>query len=518
MANIESADIISVTKATPEQLAAAQANAEKKVAQLQASVNGQTQSTSSSKRKIPCPYCTGEVLSEQNGRAARSASLWPKFQNICFAVTEIFDLITGNTKTISRKQAIGGKCEACDDKRYIEDPSDSSAADQAAASILKANEQKLEENLAKLGSSPGGSRLTRIAGADVLVIGHVLNTAESVGIKKDVPGPGGGTAIGVDKGGEGNASAAKGNKEHNAVKQLNTPANSGGGHYIIQCGNKFDLITGSQGAHFSTYGPLNLHGKAGVQVTGAEVTVGSSTGQTAIGGKHVNIQGDNISLAPTGKSGHVTINGSLQTTGNVKSGGAYFDNIYFAKGTCPSKQVPVKGGSTTAVQTGPAIWGGFNTAALRAAFLQLQKLVQERTLDYDLFKAGGPITPRFFLNLNDHVYGIVYASIPVETKVTGIAIGLAGVSLVYNFPHQHAMHDGLHNHQVEVPALDYQGHTSAASVRKAANAAGINSQVPATGGTGDNFFARLWQAIGGLYAALGGLFESQTNHTTITNG
>jgi hypothetical protein len=476
------------------------------------------QTKAGGKRQIPCPYCNGEVLSEQNGRAARSASLWPKFQNICFAITEVFDVITGNTKTVSRKQAIGGKCEACNNKGSFDDPSDSSDAEQAAANILKANEQKLEENLAKLGSSPGGSRLTRIAGADVLLVGHELNTADSVGIKENVPGPGGGGSVGLDKGGEGRGGLDKGSKDHSQVKQLNTPANSGGGHYVIQCGNKFNLIVGAQGASIDTYGPLNLHGKAGVQITGAEVTIGTGVGQTAIGGKHINLQGDNISLSPTGKSGQITVTGSMIASGNVQSGGAYFDNVYFAKGTCPSKQVPVKGGSTTAIQTGPAIWGGTNTAALKAAFLQLQKHIQERTLDYDLFKAGGPTTPRFFLNLNDLIYGLTYAAIPVELKVTGIAIGTLGVSLVYNFPHTHAMHDGLHNHQVEVPALDYQGYTSATAVRKAANAAGINSQVAAAGSSGDNLFARLWQSVGGPYAVLGGRSTAKSNHSTLVTG
>ena len=472
---------------------------------------------SSSKKKIPCPYCTGEVLSEQNGKAARSASLWPKFQNICFAVTEVFDLITGNTKTISRKQAIGGKCEACGGEGSFEDPSDSSDAEQTAARILAANEAKLEENLAKLGSSPGGSRLTRIAGADVLLIGHELNTAESVGIKQNVPGPGGGGSVGLDKSGEGRGGLDKGSKDHTQVKQLNAPANSGGGHYVIQCGNKFDLVAGAQGANINTYGSLNLHGKAGVQITGAEVTVGTGVGQTAIGGKHISLEGDHLSMAATGKSGTINVVGSMMASGNIQSGGAYFDNVYFAKGTCPSKQVPVKGGSTTAIQTGPAIWGGTNSGALKAAFLQLQKHIQERTLDYDLFKAGGPTTPRFFLNLNDLIYGLTYAASPVELKVTGIAIGTLGVSLVYNFPHTHAMHDGLHNHQVEVPALDYQGYTSATAVRNAANAAGINSQVAAAGSTGDNFFAKLWQKVGAGYAAFGGQSTAKTTHSTLVS-
>lgn len=474
------------------------------------------------KRQIECPFCTGEVLSEQNGRAARSASLWPKFQNIVFAISDILSLITGNTKTVSRRQAIGGRCEACNNRGTIDDPSDSTDAEQAAGRILEANKDYLDQELGKLGGSPGGSRLTRIAGADVLLVGHVLNKAESVGVRDDAPGPGGGT-VGKDTGGEGRGGLPNGVKGYPATKALNPPANSGGGQYVIQCGNKFDLIAGAQGANINTYGVLNLHGKAGVQITGAEVTVGTGVGQTAIGGKHINMEGEFVSIGATGKTGHVNITGSLQATGSVQANGAYFDNIYFAKGTCPSKQVPVKGGSTTAIQTGPAIWGGTNTAALKAAFTQLQKHIQERTLDYDLFKAGGPTTPRFFLNLNDLVYGLSYAGMPFEPKLTGLCfVGIPGigtvVGTVFNFPHTHAIHDGLHNHQVEVPAINTEGYTSATQVRLAANAANINGKEGVAGAAGENIIARLWQSGGSAYAAFGGQSTTKSSHSTITTG
>jgi hypothetical protein len=466
------------------------------------------------KKQIPCPYCSAEekVLSEQNGRAARSASLWPKFQNIVFAISDLLSLITGNTKEVSRRDVVGD-CKACNNRRTFDDPSDSTDAEKIAFDIIDKEKDFLLKESMKLGSSPGGSRLTRVAGAEVLIVGHKLNTAESVGIRGDAPIATQG-CVGVKP--EGRAGVMKGDKKGPAVKCFNVPANSGGGQYIIQCGNKFNLVAGSQGAHIETYGPLNLHGKAGVQITGAEVTIGGGQGQTAIGGKHINVEGEYISLAPSGESGHVNVMGSLEATGNVKAGGAYFDTVYFSKGVCPSKQVPVKGGSTTTIQTGPALWGGTNIAAVKAALQQLQKSVEERTLDPDLFKAGGPTTPRFFFNLADLMYGITYAALSIELKITGICFTLVGPGLVFNFPHTHSLHDGLHTHQVEVPALNYEGYSSSSLVKAAANAAGVNTKVPCAGSTGENIFVQAWTKITNVYNAFAGKSAVESSHEKMT--
>jgi hypothetical protein len=470
------------------------------------------------KRQIPCPYCSGEVLSEQNGRTSSSASLFPKFQNIVIAISDLLSLITGNTVTISRREAVGGKCEACDNKGFFDDPSDTTAGDKAALSILENAKDKFDTEAAKMGSSPGGSRLTRIAGADVLLVGHQINKAESVAVKKGVPGPGGGS-VGASKTGAGRGGVPKGSKDYNHVQGLNVPANSGGGHYVIQCANKFNLVVGAQGASIDTYGALKLHGKAGVQITGAEVVIGTSVGGTSIGGNNINLEGENINVTASGKSGTVNVNGSMQATGNVQSGGAYFDNVYFAKGTCPSKETSVKGGSTTSVNTGPALWGGNNAAAIRAATLQLKEFVEERSLDLDLFKAGGPTTPRFALNMRDQIYNLTYAAIPLELKVTGICTVLYGSSAgfhpIFNFPHTHAMHDNLHTHRVTVPALNYEQNSTADLVRKAADSAGINTSVAAAGGTGESIVASAIQKVGGLMRALGGKKAALSDHGTM---
>ena len=69
-----------------------------------------------------------------------------------------------------------------------------------------------------------------------------------------------------------------------------------------------------------------------------------------------------------------------------------------------------------------------------------------------------------------------------------------------------------------MPALNCEEHTTADSVRKAADAAGINSTMPAAGASGDNFFAQLWSTIGSAYQAVGALFSSSSSHSTMSQG
>jgi hypothetical protein len=468
-------------------------------------------------RQIPCNFCSGQVLSQNNGRAARSASLWPKFQNVVLAITDVLNLLTDNQTTVDRKSAIGGKCEACGGKGYVNDPTDTSDADKAAAESLKSNHDEMVKNLNKLGSSPGGSRFTRVAGAETLVVGHTLNTADSVAVIDNQPGPGG---KGVHSA-KTSASVDKGTKEHAQVIDLNPPANSGGGQYNIVVGNQFNVMVGAQGMSLYTYGKMNLHAVSKVEITGAEVTVGTSAGQTSIGGKHIAIEADNISLNPTGQNGQVGVHGSIAATGNIQSGGAYHDNLYFANATCPSKQVSVNAGAGGDIITGPAVWGGFNTAASRAAALNLIKFVQSHVLDLDLFKAAGPITPRFYFGMADHMFNLIYSIVPLELKVTGITIGVgigATVGVVYNFPHTHAVGDTVHTHRVTVPAINYEQHPTADSVRQAFSASGGNTQVPASGGTGVNFFAQLYTTVGNAVNAIGGLFSATSTYPTISEG
>jgi hypothetical protein len=446
------------------------------------------------KRKIPCPYCTGEVLAEKNGRASTSASLFPRLQNVLSALSDFVSALTLGTVTISRKEAIGGDCKACKNKGTIEDPTDTTDVDKQRADFLVRMNATIEKYLGRLGRSPGGSRITRIAGNEVVVVGHKLNTAKSYRTKKDVAGPG--NKI-VDSKGKGRAAVDAGSTEHRAVVGNNVPANSGGGAYIIQCGNRFNLMAGSQGISLKTTGPIEIHGGI-VNFTGADMTFGTNVGQTSIAGNHVVVQGKNVSMKATGESGQIGIEGSLGITGNLQSGGAYVDNMYCAKMTMPSKTSSTKGGANTRFTTGPASWGVTGNALINS-LADFQNFITERTLDMNLFGQGGPTTPRFQFNLGDAITDLVYTALPVELKVTGICLTPVGPGVIFNFPHTHILPDGLHTHDVRGPAIACDNHSSAESVKAAFANSGGNTQIAAASEGGEK--VGLLQALAGIPAA-----------------
>jgi hypothetical protein len=455
------------------------------------------------KRQIPCKFCTGEVLSEQNGRTTSSASLFPRVQNLLVSISDTLKLITGNTKTVDKKTAIGGKCEACGDKGSYDDPSDTSDKDKAAAEHLKNNIDKIDELSAKLGHSPGGSRLTRIAGAEVLLVGHEFNGAPSYDVVKNVPGPKGTIVKGPGR------VTPLGNKGHTQVNGNNVPANSGGGHYIIRCSNRFQLAVGSQGINIKTSGPLEIDGGI-VHFTGAEVLVGSKN-QTTISGNHLVLDGNYVSITPTGETKEACVYGSLGVTGNVRAGGAYIDNLYVSKITCPSKQISTKASAAGSLITGPAAWGGSNQQALKLALKDLIKNISDSNADPNLFSTCGAITPKGILKLADKMTNLIYNGIPVETKATGIAIG----ALVYNYPHTHVLPDDPHTHDIKVPAINHENHETADTVRAAFDSAGGNTGIPCAGSTDGNFLGKLWGSLGNIVKATQALFATTGYHDAL---
>jgi len=278
------------------------------------------------KRKIPCNYCKGEVLATQNGRATSSAPLFPRLQNLLTAISDLLTALTGGQKTIPRKEALGGKCKTCGGSGQIEDPTDTSEQDKKAAEFLKSKAKDIKDNELKLGNSPGGSMLERVAGAKVTIVGRTLNTAKSVTIHEGkAASP---TAQVVKKAGPTTEGPEKG-KGTNIITGNNPPANTGGGMYYIQCGNKFKMTTGAQGIEMSSYGPISIDGTQ-VRITGSEVVVGGSGGPTVIGGDHLQMNCKSMAITPSGQAGEVVIQGSASCSGNLKAGGGYVENMYCA--------------------------------------------------------------------------------------------------------------------------------------------------------------------------------------------
>lgn len=480
-------------------------------------------------RKIPCPYCKGEVLSEQNGRTSSSAALFPRMQNALIAVSDAISAVLGGPKTVSKKDALGGKCRTCGGSGTIDDVTDTSKQDKAAADYLRSKAERILELETKaLGNSPGGNKVERVAGANILIVGRTLNNAKSYTVHKGK----GAYRAGGKVTGQGRASVPEGpekDKGTNVITGNNPPANTGGGLYYIQCGNKFKVVAGAQGIELSTNGPINFDGGM-VRFTGAEVTIGGKEGPTVIEGDHLQLNGKSISLTPSGETGAINVDGTIAATGNFQSGGAYIDNLYFSNATCPEKQETSKVSSQTDLIGGPAQWSG-NTGVLAAK--NLVKWAQDSVADIALAGAMNPLNPRSMLKMKDNIVNGVYGKLPVEPIPTGVI--LPGTQIVItgtcpcnqggvaagvitgtvtapiplnNFPHTHTMPDEAHSHNYSVPAITYKGHT-AESVRAEANAAGINSRIPAaaSGGAGD-YLTKVVGGVTGAFKAAQGLFVS----------
>ena len=458
-------------------------------------------------RKIPCTYCKGEVMSTQNGRSTSSQALFPRLQNFLTSIGDLMSSLLGGQKTVSRKEAIGGKCKTCGGSGFIEDVSDTSKQDKAAADYLQSKSERILELEKKLGNSPGGSMLERIAGAKVTIVGRTLNNAQSITTHKgkaahptsNVVGKATPTTIGPEKG-----------KGTNVITGNNVPANTGGGIYYIQCGNKFKLTTGAQGIEMTSHGPISIDGSQ-VRLTGAEVSIGGNSGPTIIEGDHLQLNGQSIALTPTGPAGEVVIQGSASCSGNFKAGGAYFENLYAASLTCPEHQISTKPSSgSTDLISGPAKWSGTSGTLPKLATQNLIKWITDSTTDINLAGSMSPINPRSIMKLNDNFVNLIYSIVPIELVQTGIAIGVGNlgypvISQVYNFPHSHAIPDSPHTHDVSVPAVSHEGNSTADVVRQKFAAAGGNTRIPAGPTESGNPLTKM---VGGVMGAAKGVMSA----------
>ena len=480
-------------------------------------------------RKIPCPYCTGEVLAEVNGRTSSSAALFPRLQNVLIAITDFIAAIFGGPKVVSKKEALGGKCRTCEDTGFIEDVTDTSEQDKAAGDAFASKSDRILELETKfLGNSPGGNMVRRVAGAKVEIIGRTLNTAKSYTVHEGKAAYRSGGK--VTKGGRAPEGPEKG-KGGNVITGNNVPANTGGGLYYIQCGNKFKLVAGAQGIDLTSNGPINIDGGM-VRFTGAEVTLGSKTGPIALEGNYVTVASTGgITLAPgqggipgdsTGQSvkdtsAGVSICSPLYVSGNINTAGLAAGQAFFEGMTMPEKQETTKISSQTDLITGPAQWAPAGLAPI--AVKNLVKWVLDSTTDVVLAGAMSPINPRSMLKMKDNLVNIIYSALPVELVATGICLvvtgaGAGGTGIIYNFPHTHTMPDEAHSHNVSMPAINFKGHT-AETVRAAADAGGINTAIPAVaeGGAGDWLTKVVGGAVG-VFKAVTGVFVTDGHKIT----
>lgn len=472
------------------------------------------------KRKIPCNYCKGQVLATQNGRATSSMALFPRLQNFLISIGDLISAILGGQKSISRLEAIGGKCKTCGGSGSIDDPTDTSAEDKAASDFLESKADRILELEKKLGNSPGGSMLERIAGAKVTIVGRTLNNAKSVTVHQgkaahptsNVVGKGTPTTVGPEKG-----------KGTNVVTNNNPPANTGGGIYYIQCGNKFKLTTGAQGIEMTSHGPISIDGSQ-IRLTGAEVTVGGKSGPTIIEGDHLQINGQSIAMSPSGPAGEVVIQGSASCSGNFRAGGMYVENLYTSSITCPETQTSTKvSAGTTDLISGPAKWTSITGSFPRLAVQNLVKWVLDSTTDINLAGTMAPINPRSILKTSDNFMNLINSVLPIELVPTGvilpgmclvIGIGNLGSPVIsvnpfpvpiYNFPHTHPLPDSPHTHEVSVPAISHAGNSTADVVRQKFVSSGGNTRIPASPTESGNPLVKF---VGGVIGAARGVMSA----------
>jgi len=235
----------------------------------------------------------------------------------------------------------------------------------------------------------------------------------------------------------------------NHTQGLNPPA-SPGGHYVIKCANKFSVVTGAQGLDLNTGGPVNISGGI-TQITGPEVTVGSSTGKLALAGDVINMEAKSIEMAPT--DGHLFVRGTISSTANLIVGGhAHLEGatVVNLKTTGRNESSTVSAQANT--YGGPAFWAGPGVEGVKAALRELASYATMSITDPEQFKIVPSV--RWSLGLTDAVTNVAYSTLPLEKVITGICFTLLGPGIVINYPHVHAVPDGMHTHETRVPDID----------------------------------------------------------------
>jgi hypothetical protein len=492
---IDTLDRLANSSATGEQITAALAANEAYDAQAQANAEATaaTEGTPSAEaggetRELTCPFCQGEVLVKRSGKPFSSVTAWLQRSPALRILTPVFELLGSVVELLPvSKQAIVKECPSCKNERKLEDPSDDRAKYAAAAAIAQSKAPEIQELEARL-SPPGGNRYTIIQGSDLLEVGLGMNDAPSYRVDKDMGRRNWGvnadmSNIDTQKGG---LQLPKG-VPANHVQGLNTPA-SPGGHYVIKCSNKFSLVTGAQGVDIVTSGPVNISGGI-TQITGPEVSVGSSTGRLLLEGETVNVSGKSIEVAPS--DGHFFVKGTASMTGNMIVGGhAHAESASIVKLETTGRNEPSKQSSASNIYGGPAFWGGVIPEGIAAALKELLSFTVNNANDPEKIKTL--VSLRTSLSLADCVTNLLYMERPIELVPTGICIvNVAGVlseGVVFNFPHIHALPDGVHTHETRIPDIKCDA-DSAAELRKSVS--GVDGPAPLMRSSG-KLLEKLW--------------------------
>jgi len=444
---------------------------------------------------IPCPNCTGAGGGESSILVKTAGRLFSSIGNFLqrtFTIRIPTELLSYLKERMPVSKAVALKeCGTCKNERRVRDPSCDLNKYQAAASVAQAEARSIEENEAKLGL--GGNRYTLIQGDELLEVGLGMNTAPSYRVDYcgDVRNWGVGDPENIDVQKSG-LQVPKGAK-CNHVQGLNPPA-SPGGSYIIKAANRCEIMTGSQGFGCTTKGPVTLEGGI-TRITGPEVTVGSQTGRTLVEGDTVNLNGKSIEVAPS--DGHFFVKGTISNTGNMIVGGhAHFESASVVKLQVTGKNEPSSISSSSNIYGGPAFWGGPAVEGIIAALRELASYATMSIANPEQAKTVPSV--RWTLGLVDEIENVAYTLRPIELLITGITMSLFGPGIVFNFPHVHALPDGVHVHETRIPDID----TTADSAKELrAMQAGVSSNAPLA-----KFQTTLMDVLKGVWESISSIF------------
>ena len=415
--------------------------------------------------KAPCPTCSGKQMIK-NSKKKEAELFDTTFKRVPFVARQPLNVIKPELGTDSVAGAFkGGKCPACGGAGTVSDGSDISNNVKEATKAADAAKDTMSDHEARLGP-PGGNRTTIIAGNETIQVGLSMNKAKSFNV---VPG---GTHVPshVSIGESGSAGTHSSSNYVHGTNPLSTP----GGHYNLMVSNKMSVMVGAQGIDIHTNGPLSI--SCGIlTITSPQATFGSSTGPTNVEGKHVQVNGGTIALAPSEGNKQVMVSGSLGVQSNAVVGGSLHvdGDVSFTSGTSPSKIQRTKYSGGTGGNTGKAVWQG-NAAGTSAK--DMSRCTSLFNADPSMYM----MTPRGQQTVMQKMQTLAYSSMPLDPHgVTGICVVPGcGVGVVYNFVHVHEVEDSAHVHEMEVPNIKLVD--SDVDVRNMCNSKMGSSPVPSS--------------------------------------
>jgi hypothetical protein len=470
-------------------------------------------------RQIKCT-CQNNVIPQDAPRTTQDQALAPRNQGVLGLIRKITAAINSVFEGILRQVpalSVVKNCKVCKGKGTIDDPTDTTDADQKTKEWLEQNTEKITKAEARLGL--GGNRTVKIAGNDVLLIGHDHNIKPGHVVREKKGFAPAGSKV-----------TAEGRAPHSiptsTVVGVNIPGTPGGS-YFIKCTNGFYLKAGTRGIDFETAGPITFKGGQ-LRFIGCDMTFGGKQGQTTIEGEHLVLKGQTVSIEASHPDADIHVQGSMSVASNLKAGGLYCDNFFASKAYMPEKQVASKISSPGNVVNGPehhpATAGG-RLNELTAT--QAKNTVQDHTLDPTLASAASVVTPRGALKVVDDLKNILFGIFPLNQSTTGLQetgkcqpLGIIGYGLgivfasgsfhsVYSKPHVHGENDGPHSHTVAgLPNIETESHPDASAVRARWESVGGNTKSAVATVAGDPLGILL--KVTGLFNSIGATFKTLT--------